>query len=84
MRWPARSGRSSRSGWTTATSTPMPTACAHRRRPTVMAAAAKVIQPDRLVWVVVGDRSRIESSLRELNLGDIHLVDADGNAVPTS
>jgi zinc protease len=51
---------------------------------TVMAAAAKVIQPDHLVWVVVGDRSRIESSLRELNLGEIHLVDADGNAVPTS
>src|SRR6476661_4510342 len=51
---------------------------------TVMAAAAKVIQPDHLVWVVVGDRSRIEASLRELNLGEIHLVDADGNAVPTS
>jgi zinc protease len=51
---------------------------------TVTAAAAKVIQPDHLVWVVVGDRSRIEASLRELNLGEIHLVDADGNAVPTS
>jgi hypothetical protein len=33
---------------------------------------------------VVGDRAKIEGALRELNLGEIHLVDADGNAVPTS
>ena len=51
---------------------------------TVTAAAAEVVQPDHLVWVVVGDRARIEPALRELNLGEIHLVDADGNAVPTS
>jgi zinc protease len=50
----------------------------------VTSAAAKVVQPDRLVWVVVGDRAKIEGALRELNLGEIHLVDADGNAVPTS
>ena len=42
------------------------------------------VQPDHLVWVIVGDRARIEPALRELNLGEIHLVDADGNAVPTS
>jgi zinc protease len=51
---------------------------------TVTAAAAMVVQPDHLVWVVVGDRARIEPALKELNLGEIHLVDADGNAVPTS
>ncbi|HKT59345.1 MAG TPA: pitrilysin family protein, partial [Gemmatimonadales bacterium] len=51
---------------------------------TVTAAAAKVVQPDHMVWVVVGDRARIEPSIRELNLGEIHLVDADGNPVPTS
>jgi zinc protease len=51
---------------------------------TVTAAAAKVVQPDHMVWVVVGDRARIESSIKELNLGEIHLVDADGNPVPTS
>jgi zinc protease len=50
----------------------------------VTSAAAKVVQPDRLVWVVVGDRAKIEGALRELNLGEIHLVDADGNAVPMS
>jgi zinc protease len=50
----------------------------------VTAAARVVVQPDHLVWVVVGDRARIEPALRELNLGEIHFIDADGNAVPTS
>jgi zinc protease len=36
------------------------------------------------VWVIVGDRARIEPVVRGLNLGELHLVDADGNAVPTS
>jgi zinc protease len=51
---------------------------------TVTAAASKVVQPDHLVWVVVGDRAKIEPALRELNLGEIHLVDADGNPAPAS
>ena len=50
----------------------------------VTAAAASTIQPDHLVWVIVGDRERIEPAVRSLDLGEIHLVDADGNAVPTS
>ena len=45
----------------------------------VTAAARAAIQPDRLVWVVVGDRSRIEAPIRALNLGEIRLIDADGN-----
>jgi zinc protease len=48
---------------------------------TVTAAAREAVQPDRLVWVVVGDRSKIEASLRELGLGEIRLIDADGNPV---
>jgi zinc protease len=27
---------------------------------------------------VVGDRAKIEPGIRELNLGEIHLIDADG------
>ena len=45
----------------------------------VTSAAARTVLPDHLVWVIVGDRARIESALRELDLGEIHLVDADGN-----
>jgi zinc protease len=45
------------------------------------AAAAEVVHPDRLVWVVVGDRSKIEPGLRELNLGEIRLINSDGRPV---
>jgi zinc protease len=41
-------------------------------------AAAEVVHPDQLVWVVVGDRSKVESAIRELKWGEIQLLDADG------
>jgi len=44
-------------------------------------AAKTVIHPDKLIWVVVGDRAKIESGIRELNLGELHLLDADGDAI---
>lgn len=47
----------------------------------VNAAAQKVIQPDKLVWLIVGDRSKIETGIRELNLGEIKVLDVDGNPV---
>ena len=43
--------------------------------------ARKYILPDHLVWVVVGDMSKVESGIRELNLGEVHKIDADGNPV---
>jgi zinc protease len=46
--------------------------------PQVERAAAEVVEPDRLTWVIAGDRSKIEAGIRELNLGEVHLVDADG------
>ena len=45
------------------------------------ALAKKVIQPDHLIWVVVGDMSKIEAGIRELHLGDVRKIDADGNPV---
>lgn len=44
-------------------------------------AAQKVVHPDQLVWVVVGDRAKVEAGIRQLGWGDIHFVHADGNAV---
>lgn len=44
----------------------------------VPVAAAEVIRPDRMVWVVVGDRAKIEADLRALDLGEIRLIDPDG------
>jgi zinc protease len=43
------------------------------------AAAGQAVHPDHLVWVVVGDRSKVESPLRELGWGEIQFLDADGN-----
>ncbi|MBZ5507407.1 MAG: insulinase family protein [Acidobacteriia bacterium] len=45
------------------------------------AVAKKLIQPDHIVWVVVGDMTKVEQGIRELDLGEIHKIDADGNAV---
>jgi len=44
-------------------------------------AAATVIDPNALTWVVVGDLKQIEKPVRDLNLGDVSIVDADGKAV---
>ena len=41
--------------------------------------AAKLIDPDALVWVVVGDRSKIADGLNQLGYGEVILIDADGN-----
>ncbi len=41
-------------------------------------AAREVVRPDNLIWIVVGDRAKIEAGVRELNLGELRLMDADG------
>jgi zinc protease len=46
------------------------------------AAAAKIVQPERVVWVIAGDRAKIEPGLRELGLGEVKAIDADGNVLP--
>ncbi|MES2150237.1 MAG: pitrilysin family protein [Pseudomonadota bacterium] len=45
------------------------------------ALAARSILPQHLVWIVVGDMSKVEAGIRELNLGEVHKIDADGNPV---
>jgi len=47
----------------------------------ISAVAKKVIHPDRLIWVVVGDRSKIEVGIRELGFGEIKFIDSDGKMV---
>ena len=38
-------------------------------------AAEEVVRPDQLVWVVVGDRAKIEAGIRELAWGEIQMLD---------
>jgi zinc protease len=47
----------------------------------VTTVAGEVLHPDQLVWVVVGDRAKIEPGLRELKLGEIRLIDTNGKAI---
>jgi zinc protease len=44
-------------------------------------AAITVVKPESLVWIVVGDRAKIEKGIRELNIGEVQFIDADGNIV---
>jgi zinc protease len=40
--------------------------------------AKELIHPDKIVWVVVGDRAKIEAGVREVGLGEVRLVSPDG------
>jgi zinc protease len=50
----------------------------------VNAVARKLLRPEEMVWVIVGDRQKIEAGIRELDLGPVLLLDADGNPLETS
>ena len=44
------------------------------------AAARIVIHPDNLIWVIVGDRAKIETSVKELGLGEVRFLSPDGKS----
>ena len=46
-------------------------------------AAAKALNPEALVYIVVGDLSKVEAPVRALNLGEVTVLDADGKPVAT-
>ncbi len=50
----------------------------------INAAAQEVIHPDKLIWVVVGDRAKVEEEIKALNYGEISVLDPDGNLLEGS
>jgi len=50
----------------------------------VRATGPQLMQPDRMVWVIVGDLAKIRSGVEALNLGPIRLIDADGQPVASA
>jgi zinc protease len=42
-------------------------------------AAQKALFPDNLVWIIVGDKEKVEKGIKELNFGELKYLDADGN-----
>jgi zinc protease len=43
--------------------------------------ADRALQPGHMVWVVVGDKAKVVEGIRELRLGEIRHIDADGNPI---
>jgi zinc protease len=43
--------------------------------------AGRLIHPDALTWVVVGDLAKIEAKVRALDFGEVTVIDADGKPV---
>ncbi len=48
-------------------------------RASVEDTAKSVLHADSLIWIVVGDRSKIEAGVRDLKLGEFKVMDTDGN-----
>jgi zinc protease len=46
------------------------------------AIARRTLAPASVVWVVVGDMGKVERGIRELQLGEVRRIDADGNPLP--
>lgn len=44
-------------------------------------AAKRTIHPENLIWIVVGDRSKIEQPIKELGVANITVIDVEGNPV---
>jgi zinc protease len=43
--------------------------------------AKRTLKPETLLWVIVGDRKKIEAGIRELNFGEVKILDVDGNMI---
>ena len=43
----------------------------------VAKAASEVVEPDHMVWVVVGDRAKIEEGVRALGLGEVKVLNPE-------
>ncbi|HET8798740.1 MAG TPA: pitrilysin family protein [Thermoanaerobaculia bacterium] len=41
----------------------------------LLAAGKKVVHPDEVIWIIVGDLKKVESGIRELNLGEVTKLD---------
>jgi hypothetical protein len=46
--------------------------------------AQKVLQPDQMLILVVGDRGKVKSTLADLGYGDPIELDIDGHPLPTT
>ncbi|MEL7202433.1 MAG: hypothetical protein AAGK25_12660, partial [Pseudomonadota bacterium] len=41
--------------------------------PQISEAAAQVLRPDQLIWVIIGDASKIEEEIRNAGIGEVEV-----------
>lgn len=44
-------------------------------------AAGKFVRPGEVIWIVVGDLSKVEKGIRELGFGEVVKLNADGEPI---
>ncbi|GEO12281.1 peptidase M16 [Segetibacter aerophilus] len=49
--------------------------------PALNEAAKKYVHPSDIIWIVVGDRKKIESGIKSLNYGEVILLNTDGKVI---
>lgn len=47
----------------------------------VQKAAAKIVNPANMIWVIVGDKTKIEKGIHELKIGEVRYLDATGKPI---
>ncbi len=47
----------------------------------VRQAAKELVHPDNLVWVIVGDRAKVEPELKQLGFAQVKLIDTEGKVL---
>lgn len=48
---------------------------------TINQTAKQLITPDNMTWLIVGDRKKIEQNVRDTKLGEVVILDTEGNVV---
>ena len=47
----------------------------------IQTAAKRIVDPNNMTWLVVGDRAKIEKEIKALGLGEVIPIDSDGNVL---
>ncbi|RKY50769.1 MAG: hypothetical protein DRP91_00830, partial [Candidatus Neomarinimicrobiota bacterium] len=44
-------------------------------------AARKVLHPEKLTWVVVGDKEKVEKQVKSAGFEKVYIIDTEGNVI---
>ncbi len=48
---------------------------------TISRSASRLLKPDKMVWMIIGDVQAIEQGIRELDLGPIYMMNTEGHLI---